>query len=98
MLATNLGFRCVDCAHVWQDVATSCPACGSGHIGRLFGMDLGGSVGASGDLEALADNRHDDVETIQYLAASGTRSDSTVSPSGVELTLRAPVDAGRGGE
>src|SRR5258706_16395889 len=97
-MASILGYCCIDCEHVWQIKSLSCPACGSRHTGRLFGQDLAGGITPSGTLEALADNRHGEVETIQYLTGAGTRSDSTISPDGVELTLRAPLDAGRQGE
>jgi hypothetical protein len=49
-------------------------------------------------IEGLADNQRGDTQVINYFTPSGSRSDSTLSPTGVELTLRAPLNAGRNSE
>ncbi len=67
-------------------------------MGRLFGMNLGGSITLAGSLEGVADNPRGDTQSIQYLSPAGSRSDSTLGPAGVELTMRSPVDIGRRGE
>lgn len=94
-MATDLGYRCADCTHEWLDKAVVCPACGSTRVGRHFGVGMAATVHMKASIEGLADNRRGEVETIQYFTASGSRSDSTLSPAGIELTLRAPVNAGR---
>jgi hypothetical protein len=93
-----VGYRCSACEHVSPIEISHCPACGSALVGRLLALHLEGSITPAGTLEGVADNPRGDAQFIQYLSPVGGRSDSTLGPSGIELTIAAPIDLGRKGE
>ena len=93
-----LGYRCADCTQEWADAATQCPACGSSRVGRHFGVSMAASTVMKPGIEGLADNQRGDAQVINYFTPSGSRSDATLDPTRVELTLRAPLNAGRKSE
>jgi len=98
MSANQIGYRCAGCGYQWTAQTSHCPRCASTSVGRLFGINLGGSITPAGRLEGVADNPRGESQFIQYLSPSGSRSDSTLGPAGIELTMRSPVDVGRAGE
>jgi hypothetical protein len=73
MSASQIGYRCNACGHQWTAQAHKCPSCASTNVGRLFGMNLEGSITPAGTLEAVADNPRGGSEFIQYLSPSGSR-------------------------
>lgn len=97
-MATLLGYRCVDCSFEWEQNEPSCPSCGGTKVGRRFGQVLAAQVQMKASLTALADNRHGDVEVVQYRSPNGGRADSTLSPSELTLSIGAPLHTGRSGE
>jgi hypothetical protein len=91
-------YHCEDCDFRWGDPTSTCPSCGSSKIGCLSFMNFAASTGFHGALEGVADNTGGDAQHIQYLSPSGMRADSSLGPTGLDLTLRSPIDVGRRGE
>src|SRR4051812_2917781 len=98
MSETQIGYGCGSCSFEWRTEANACPSCGSTQVGRLFAVALDGTIMPRGTLEAVTDNQRGDTQTIQYLSPAGGRSNSTLSPQQLEVTLNSPIDFGRKGE
>ena len=91
-------YHCNDCDFRWGDPASACPSCLSGNIGRVFFENPTGSIGFRGALEGVADSTRGDSQNIQYLSPLGTRADSSLGPTHLDLTIRSPIDVGKPGE
>jgi hypothetical protein len=58
-------------------------------------MSLGGGITPGGSVEVVSDNPVPGGSAIQYVSPSGMYSHSTISPTGIDLTIRGPIDIGR---
>lgn len=93
MTSPSNTIRCTACGAEHQTTTTACPNCGGMLL--VTAPFMGGGLRPSGSVECVADNPTPGGSAIQYVSPGGMYSHSTHSPTGIDVTLKGPVDIGR---